>query len=221
MKFIVLALGVAFCAPFCIGQSLPTADNSGAGVAVQAPDVVPDPDELIAYRFRLAAPDGDYSLVASNRTDKPAKFFLRGLTPELEKLVQNVPRTQVDPGQTLTMPAAELRWPDFQAVYVEASRRVELRLVRTGSPENLVIPLTPRNTLYDVVDEQRLGETLSGDFDQTISLLGSSDVAMIVLRAYDDPRVASMRLVEKVPPGRARIFLIVPLRPKPPGGSGN
>jgi hypothetical protein len=46
-------------------------------------------------------------------------------------------------------------------------------------------------------------------------------VAMIVLRAYDDPRVASMRLVEKVPPGRARIFLIVPLRPKPPGGSGN
>ena len=188
------------------------------GVANAVPEIqqpqeaAPDLNELIAYRFRLGAADASYSLVVVNKTAQPGRFLYRGLTRELESIPQNTSPARVDPGQTITVPATDLRWPNFECLYVEASRHVELRLARDGESDGLAIPLIGRETLYDVLSEQRLGEIEFSEFDQIVTWLGTKSALPFVLKADENLRATVRRLSEKVQPTGAKIFLVTPLK---------
>jgi hypothetical protein len=202
--FLFVAVFQSVCG-FAQSSAQPVADKVGV-TAQQAPD----PGELITYRFRLGDTDASYSLAAVNKTDQPRSFFYKGMTPELGSQTHNSMPIRVDPGHTVTVPATDLRWPDFQYVYVEASRRIELRLVRTGDTDFVSIPLSSRDRLYDVASESRLGELDNSEFDQTLSLLGSKGDLPLLMKAHDSLPAAVARLNPKPRQDRPKMFLVIP-----------
>ena len=194
---------------FAQSSAQPVANSIGV-TAQQAPD----PGELITYLFRLGATDASYSLVAANTTDQPGRFFYRGLTPALESQTPNTPPTRIDPGHTVTVPATDLHWADFQCVYIEASRRIELRLVRVGDTDSLSIPLSSGDRLYDVASESRLGELDNSEFSKTIRLLGTKGAIPLLVNAHDSLTAAAVSLAPKSRPDRTKMFRVIPGRPR-------
>jgi hypothetical protein len=187
--------------------------------AVQKPQEVMSAaklDEIVAYRFRLGTEDVAWELAASNRTDQSGRFLVVGVTPESESRPRAAQPIQLDPGQTKTLSAANLKWPDFQWVYVEASRRIQLRLVREGEPTAvLALPNMTSETVCDIVSEQRLGEVSPSDAERAVRVLGAGSQGESVLRIGEDSRTVMERVPESTrQTNRPRIFVITPLKPR-------
>ena len=98
-------------------------------------------------------------------------------------------------------------------MYVLASRRIELRLVRKGAPNGIAIQLTSHGTVYDVASEQRLREIDSDDdFERSISLLGSelNPADAIAVKAHEYlPAITAQAFAKAQPADRSRVFLVV------------
>jgi hypothetical protein len=108
-----------------------------------------------------------------------------------------------------------LKWTESQWVYCEASRRIQLRLVRDSQPGGLQIPSMRPETVYDIVSEQRLGEVGLSDSSREMQLLGAEPSARSVLGSREDPRIGAARVPEIA--GRTaspRIYIIGPGKPQ-------
>jgi hypothetical protein len=197
------------------GQSPVQKDAPATSAVIQHPTEggrIPSPDELISYRFRLAAEDANFNLVALNRTNEPGKFLFQGLTSESVSRPTSIQPREIGAGQSITVSAGDLNWLAFQCMYVLASRRIELRLVRSDAPNSIAVPLTRRGTLYDVVSEQRLGEIDSdADFERSISLLGnkSNPNDVVVVKPHENLlTITAQALAKDQPADPPRIFLV-------------
>src|ERR1035438_56236 len=158
MRYGVAMLTFALLAVPTFGQSPVQKDAPATSAVIQHPTEggrIPSPDELISYRFRLAAEDANFNLVALNRTNEPGKFLFQGLTSESVWPPTSIQPREIGAGQSITVSAGDLNWLAFQCMYVLASRRIELRLVRSDAPNSIAVPLTGRPTLYTITAQAR------------------------------------------------------------------
>jgi len=170
----------------------------------------------MSYRFRLGETDASFALVVTNDTDQAGHFLIFGATPESQSKTRALQPVQLDPGQTKTLPADALKWTEFQWVYCEASRRVQLRLVRDSEPDGLRIPNMRPEKVYDIVSEQRLGEVGPSDSSREMQLLGAGLSVGSVLGIREDPRIGATRVPEVARrTASPKIYIIGPGKPQP------
>jgi hypothetical protein len=184
--------------------------TAAENVAPEAPrELVPEAgaDQLISYRFRLGSAEAKYSLLAVNPTDKPGTLFYRGLTPKSEGTPYVPELKSVPPGGAIQTSATELNWPEYPIVYVEASRRIQLQLAGDRA-DPVAISISDRETLYDIVSQQRIDEILPSDADQTISILGAGVNTRETIAASEDVRPRALSLAQKARSDRPPVFVI-------------
>lgn len=100
-------------------------------------------DQVLMYRFRLAASDADLHLAVTNPSDVECAFTLAGKSH------------LVAPGETLALEPWDTEWLKAEGVVVKAPRRLLLSLRSADTPEGIAVRTSVKTSVYEVYSAER------------------------------------------------------------------
>lgn len=107
-------------------------------------------DEIIMYRFQLAAADAGFRLAVSNPSDYEAEFRVAGRLH------------LVAPGETVVLEAGDTEWLDAEGVVVKIPRRLQLSLRSSDSDERVTLKNSPKSSVYEIFSAERAPASVRG-----------------------------------------------------------
>jgi len=107
-------------------------------------------DEVMLYRFQLAAADAGFRLVVSNPSDVEGEFRLAGKVHS------------VAPGETVVLDARDTDWLSPEGVAVKAPRRLHLSLRSADSDERITLKQSPKTSVYEIFSAERAPASARG-----------------------------------------------------------
>ena len=184
-----LTLALALCAGWALAQKrLPTSDTQPRGTLIETQGEPGEDaqDQVVMYRFHLAAADAGLRLAVTNSSDDAGLLTLEGNS------------RKVDPGQTVVLDQRETAWPGAESVVVKASRRLRLSLRSSERNDEISLPQNPKASVYEVFSLERAPATAGGrlelltargKFAQTLAAGADvSEAAQALRRAAGDSR---------------------------------
>ena len=184
-----LMLALALCAGWALAQKkLPESDTQPRGTLIETQGEPGEDaqDQVVMYRFRLAAADAGLRLAVTNCSDDAGLLTLEGNS------------RKVDPGETVVLEQRETAWTGAESVVVKASRRLRLSLRSSERNEDIALPQNPKASVYEVLSLERAPATAGGrlelltargKFAQTLAAGGDvSEAAQALRRAAGDAR---------------------------------
>lgn len=107
-------------------------------------------DEILMYRFRLAASDADLHLAVTNSSDVECAFTLAGKSH------------LVAPGETFALEPWDTEWLKAEGVVVKAPRRLLLSLRSADTPEGIAVGTSVKTSVYEVYSAERAPASVRG-----------------------------------------------------------
>lgn len=217
MRMLPALLFVLIPNAFSQGVTAPTGDSPIVQIPISPDEPQKSLDEIITLRFRLGAQWQGYSIAAINETGQAGQFFLRGLTLEQESKPHSMEPRRVDAKSRIVVGSADIHWPEIDYVYVEASRRLRIELLPPDGGQGVIRIPQRSGREYEIVDESRLPEVPSSDFEQEVSILGLEGDAKSIKIPAQKPLQEAASQVGTGNHGD-RLFLSVSVRVGTPSG---
>ncbi len=146
MLAVVLAAGLAAQKKVQRAETQPR----GALVETQGTPGQDARDEILMYRFRLAASDADLRLAVANPSDVECSFTLAGKAHI------------VAPGETLALESWDTEWLNAEGVVVKAPRRLLLSLRSADTPEGIAVRTSAKSSIYEIYSAERAPSSVRG-----------------------------------------------------------
>lgn len=107
-------------------------------------------DQVLMYRFQLAAADAGLRLAVSNPSEDSTVFSVAGK------------KRAVAPGETVVLDTWDTEWLNAEGVVVKAPRRLQLSLRSAESGERIALKQSPKTSVYEVYSAERAPASFLG-----------------------------------------------------------
>ena len=133
-------------------RKVPKSESQPRGVLVESQGTLgqDSKDEVLMYRFQLAAADARFRLAVSNPSDYEGEFRVAGRVH------------LVAPGETVVLDARDTEWLDAEGVVVKVPRRLQLSLRSADSDERVALKSSPKSSVYEIFSAERAPASVRG-----------------------------------------------------------